>query len=155
MFRDAVNNGDRDWGKGAPVKTQHVYTGYAIVSPVVEEGEDVDPDAAEYHAVRLPIKITNRDNKNTVAQINQIKRIKLRNKPFWANLFELSTVRKTFGGGSAYVVQAKLGRETTDIEREMAMDLYMDITAGRVVEAGGDTDPEAKVAPETKGGLGV
>lgn len=150
MFRDAVNNGSREWGQGAPVKTQHVFTGYALVSPVVEEGEEAE---VEYQPVRLPIKITNRDNKNTVAQITQIKRIKLRNKPFWANLFNLSTVRKTFGGGSAYVVQAKLGRETTEEEREMAMALYTDVQAGRVVEAGDATEPT--VAPSTKGGLGV
>lgn len=150
MFREAVNNGDREWGQGAPVKTQHVYTGYALVFPVVEEGEEAE---VEYQPVRLPIKITNPDNKNTVAQINQLKRIRLRNKPFWANVFNLSTVRKAFRGGSAYVVQAKLGRETNEEERELAMALYLDVKQGNVVEAGDGND--ATVAPSTKGGLGV
>lgn len=152
MFREAVNNGDRDWGSGAPVKTQHVYTGYAITSPIVEEGEEVDPDDVEYQPVRLAIKITNRANKDTVEQIRQLKQIKLRNKPFWAKVFDLSTVRKTFGGGSAYVVQAKIGRDTTDEERERAFGLYADLQRGNVVEAGEET---VEAAPSTEGGLGV
>src|ERR1044072_3311414 len=75
QFRAAVNAGEKEWGQGAPIKTTHIYTGYAVVS--AEEGSE---DEVELQPVRLSIKITNRDNKNTVSTINSLKQMKLRNK---------------------------------------------------------------------------
>jgi hypothetical protein len=150
-FRAAVNAGEKEWGSGAPIKTTHIYTGYAIVS--AEEDSD---EETELQPVRLSIKITNRDNKNTVSTINSLKQMKLRNKPFWDRVFDLSTVKKSYGGGDAFAIQAKLGRTTTPEEREAAMELYHATMSGRVTDnsAKVETDEDASKV-DARGGLAV
>jgi hypothetical protein len=151
MFREAVNNGEREWGQGAPIKTTHIYTGYAVVS--AEEGSD---EEFELQPVRLSIKITNKDNKATVSTINSLKTMKLRNKPFWHKVFELSTERKTYGGGSAYAISAKLGRETSLEEREAAVELYNAVMAGRVSDNSVKAETAERAAEvDAKGGIEV
>lgn len=153
VFREQVNDPDhpREWEQGAPIKTTHIYTGYAVVS--AEEDSD---DEFELQPVRLSIKITNKDNKATVSTINSLKKMKLRNKPFWDRVFELSTERKTYGGGSAYAIQAKLGRTTTAEEREAATELYFAVQHGRVSDNSVKSETaDEEAATDAKGGLAV
>lgn len=149
-FRAAVNAGTREWGSGAPIKTTHIYTGYAVVS--AEEGSD---EEFELQPVRLSIKITNKDNKATVSAINSLKSMKLRNKPFWARLFDLSTQSKSYGSNDAFAINAKLGRETTEEERDAAMDLYHAVMSGRVTDNSAKAENDPVAEPESRGGLAV
>lgn len=152
-FRAQVNDPDhpREWGSGAPIKTTHIYTGYAVVS--AEEDSD---EEFELQPVRLAIKITNKDNKSTVSTINSLKQMKLRGKPFWDRLFDLSTVRKSYGGGDAYAIEAKLGRTTTEDEREAAMGLYNAVMSGRVSDNAVKAESaEREAQVDAKGGLAV
>jgi hypothetical protein len=153
VFKAEVNDPDhpREWGQGSLIKTTHIYTGYAVVS--AEEGSDQE---FELQPVRLSIKITNKDNKATVSAINSLKKMKLRNQPFWARLFELSTERKSYGGGDAYAINVKLGRATTDAEREEAMGLYHAVMSGRVTDNSAKAEAaEREGSTDAKGGLAV
>jgi hypothetical protein len=145
-FKERVNAKEIEWGKGPKISTTHNYTGLVLVSPTEDEDEDPEP-----MPVRLSLK---RTDMSAVRAINDLFRYKMRNQPFWARVFDLSTVKKT-GKGTYYNVAAKLGRETTDIEREMALDLAMAVTAGRVQDNSDTSNPDEKVAPKAEGALGI
>lgn len=151
-FRAAVNNEERQWESGPPIKTTHIYTGYAVVP--AEEGSE---DEFELQPVRLSIKVSNRSAKETISAINSLKNLKLRGKPFWDRVFDLSTKEQSFGGGDAYVINVKLGRQTTEDERQAAMELYQAVQAGRVQDNAEEAESAAatKVAPDAEGGLAV
>jgi hypothetical protein len=153
VHRAEVNDPDnpREWGSGALIKTTHIYTGLAVVS--AEEDSD---EEFELQPVRLSIKITNKDNKATVSTINSLKKMKLRGKVFWDKVFDLSTSRKSYGGGDAYAIEAKLGRLTTEEEREAAAELYFAVQTGRVSDNSVKAETaEAASEVDAKGGLSV
>jgi hypothetical protein len=101
-----------------------------------------------------------RSNKKAADKINTIRRAVLRGRPLWDKVFQLSTQRKSFPGGTSYVLNVKAGRNTTPEERDAAGDLAIALTAGRVVvnddSAAGPEGGTAPVAePDAKGGLAV
>lgn len=147
-FKERVNAKEIEWGKGPLVSTTHNYTGLVIVPAI--EGSD-EPD--ELQPVRLSLQ---RTNMPAVRKINSLKRMSLRNKPFWDKSFEFSTYRKSFNQGTAFLLNAKLGRETTAEERGMAAELAQAVVAGRVRsndEKAAAADAPAE--PDAKGGLEV
>jgi hypothetical protein len=151
QYRERVNRKEIEWEKGPLVSTTYNYTGYVIVPGI----EDDDPD--ELQPVRLSLQ---RSNKKAADKINTIRRSVLRGKALWDIVFEFSTARKTFTGGTSYVLNAKAGRKTTDEEKYAAAELAIALDAGRVSTTGepGDGsggDAPAAEAPDAKGGLAV
>lgn len=147
QFKKRVNAKEHAWGKGPIVSTSYNYIGLVIVPALADDPDDED---------RLePVQLTlQRSNKSAADKIGTIKRAQLRQKPFWENVFHLSTTERNFKGGDSYVVQAKLGRPTTGTEREQAMALAMAAQGGRTVANDSD-DPDATAAPKDTGGLGL
>lgn len=141
QFKAAVNNKEREWGKGPLISTTHVYTGLALV----EVGDEV-----EMQPVRLSLQ---RTNMSAVRTINSLKRMKLRNRPFWDKVFHFGTEKKTYAKGPAWNLVAKITRDTTAEERLAAVEVAQAVRAGRVKEAGAAEAPA--VEPDAKGGLGV
>lgn len=149
QYRERVNRKEIEWGKGPLVSTTYNYTGYVIV-PGIEED---DPD--DLQPVRLSVQ---RSNKKAADKINTIRRSVLRGKALWDIVFEFSTARKSFSGGTSYVLNAKAGRQTTDEEKLAAVELAIALDGGRVATSGepGDDSGAAPVAaPEAAGGLEV
>jgi hypothetical protein len=147
MFKERVNAKEIEWGRGPKISTTHNYTGYAIVPGVVDEDGEAQPD--EVSPVRLSLKRTDMES---VRRINSMFQMKMRNQPIWSRVLDLSTVEKTGKGAKYYGVGVKLGRVTTPEEREMALDLAVAVSQGRVTD---NDAAEAKVAPAAKGGLDV
>jgi len=123
-YKERVNNKEIEWGKGPLISTTHNYTGFALV----EVGGDVD---AEMQPVRLALQ---RTNMPAVRKINSLRHTFLRNRPFWERTFNLSTEKKTFPKGTAYLLSPKLGRQTTAEERLAAVELAQMVRAGRVTD---------------------
>jgi hypothetical protein len=144
QYKKRVNAKEHPWGKGPIVSTSYNYIGLVLVPAI--EGDPDDQDRLE--PVQLSLQ---RSNKSAADKIGTIKRAQLRQKPFWENVFHLSTVERSFKGGESYVVQVKLDRPTTNAEREQAMQLALAAQGGRTV-ANETGDPDATVEPEAKGG---
>ena len=146
-FKERVNNKEIPWGKGPLVSTTHNYTGLVVV-PAVGFKDERQP-------VRLSLQ---RTNMPAVRKFNSIKRAMLRNKPFWDIAFDLTTYRKSFDKGQAYLLNPKPGRQTTAEEREDAKNLALAVVGGRTVandEATADTPSAPAEEPDAKGGLGL
>lgn len=151
-FKERVNAKEIEWGSGPLVATTHNYSGYALVSPPAEADED---ESVEYQPVRLSLQRTNMD---AVRKLTTIKRSILRNKPFWDIVFDLSTFRKDFAKGPAYLLKVGIGRATEADEKAMAADLARAVIAGQVVSNETPDEDAAgapQVEPEAKGGLAV
>lgn len=147
QFKARVNAKEIEWGNGPLISTTHNYTGFVIVPG--EEGSD-EPD--ELQPVRLSLQ---RTNMPAVRKLNTLKRAMLRNKPFWDVVFELSSAKKAFAAGPAYLLNVKPGRKTSADEREEAKNLALAVAAGNVT-SNEDAEVEAPAeAPENKGGLSV
>lgn len=150
-YKARVNNKEIEWGKGPPISTTHNYTGLALVNVLDEDG--VETGEIEMQPVRLSLQ---RTNMPSVRKINSLKRMSLRNRPFWDKVFHLSTERKTFAKGTAFLLVPKLARDTTEAERLAAVELAQAVAAGRVTDnQAGDSAADAPVEPDAKGGLGV
>lgn len=147
-YKDRVNKKEIEWGKGPLVSTTHNFTGLAVVSAV--EGSD-EPD--ELQPVRLSLQ---RTNMPAVRKIITLRRSVLRNRPFWERAFELSTRKKDFDRGSAYLLEVKIGRETTADERTEAIELATAVAQGRVSDNQASESVADKPAePKAEGGLDV
>jgi hypothetical protein len=149
-YKARVNNKEIEWGKGPLISTTHNYTGLALVQLYDEDGEATE---VEMQPVRLSLQ---RTNMPSVRKINSLKKMSLRNRPFWDKVFHLSTERKTFAKGTAFLLVPKLTRDTTEEERIAAVELAQAVAAGRVVDnQAGDSATDTPVEPDAKGGLGV
>lgn len=147
QYKVRVNNKEIEWGRGPLVSTTYNYTGYVIV-PAVEGSEDEN----ELQPVRLTLQ---RSNKKAAEKINSIRRAVLRNRPLWDKVFDFSTSRKAFKGGTSYILNAKVGRDTTAEERQEAVQLAVALNDGRVAvnESGNEDAPPAPTAPAADGAL--
>jgi len=147
-YKERVNNKEIEWGKGPLVSTTHNFTGFAVVSPVEGEG-----DEPELQPVRLSLQ---RTNMPAVRKLLTLKKASLRNRPFWDKVFDLSTSRKQFTKGTAFLLEVKLGRDTTSDERAQAVELAQAVASGRVTDNAATAAADERGAePEAKGGLGV
>lgn len=144
VYKVRVNSKEIPWGSGPLVSTTYNYTGLAVVQPI--EGSE---DAPELQPVRLSLK---RTDVPTARKINSLVRMSLRNKPTWDRVFDLETFKKDFTKGPAYLVNAKLGRDTTSEEKELASELAIAAAAGRVQERGEHAEAAPAVEPDAKGG---
>jgi hypothetical protein len=143
-YKARVNNKEIEWGKGPLISTTHNYTGLALV--------EVDGET-EMQPVRLSLQ---RTNMPAVRKINSLKRMSMRNKPFWDKVFHLSTERKTFAKGTAFLLVPKLTRDTDEAERLAAVELAQAVAQGRVTDnQAGESAADAPAEPDAKGGLGV
>lgn len=139
-YKERVNNKEIEWGKGPLISTTHNYTGLALVND-------------EMQPVRLSLQ---RTNMPAVRKINSLKRMSMRNKPFWDKVFNLTTEKKQFPKGIAFLLVPKLTRETTDEERLAAVELAQAVAAGRVTDnQSGDSAADAPVEPAAKGGVAL
>lgn len=150
VYRDRVNRGEIEWGKGPLISTTYNYVGLVIPSPVEgDEDSEVEPQPVK-------LALTRRSNKVAIDKIGSLKRMTLRNKSFWDKTFEFSTSRKTFGNNVAYVVNVTLGRDTTPEEKQLASELAMAVIGGRVASNEEDAERGSqRVEPEAKGGIEV
>lgn len=147
-FKERVNAKEIPWGSGPLVSTTHNFTGLALVSP--PEGSDEDE---ELQPVRLSLQ---RTNVPAVRKLLTLKRASLRNKPFWDKTFDLSTTNKKFDRGNAYILNVRLGRDTTADEKAAAVELAQAVVAGRTrdnAEAAAEGDKPTE--PKAAGGLDV
>ena len=145
-FKERVNNKEIEWGRGPLISTTHNYTGLAVVS--APEGSD-EPD--ELQPVRLSLQRTQME---AVRKINSLYRMTLRGKPFWDKVFDLTTYKKPFASGPAYIVKPSIGRDSTAEERQLASELALATAGGRVTERGGDGDAPSQ-PKAAKGALDV
>jgi hypothetical protein len=149
-YKERVNNKEIEWGKGPQISTTHNYTGLALVHAIDDEGNETDE--IEMQPVRLSLQ---RTNMPAVRKINSLKKMSLRNKPFWERVFVLKTEKKTFAKGTAFLVQPKLGRATNAEEREEAGQLAIAVAHGRVSDNAEKAGGEERAEPEAKGGLPI
>lgn len=147
VYKARVNAKEIEWGHGPKVSTTHNYTGLVILPAAEgEEGDELQP-------VRLSLKRT--DN-GAVRKFNSLKRMSLRNKPFWEITFDLTTFKKEFKQGTSYLLALKPGRKTTADEREEAKNLALAVVGGRAVaNDDGQVDPEAAEPDTPKSALAV
>jgi hypothetical protein len=143
QFKAAVKNKEREWGNGPLISTTHNYTGLALV--------EVDGET-EMQPVRLSLQ---RTNMPAVRKINSLKRMSLRNRPFWDKVFSLSTERKAFAKGTAFLLVPKLTRDTSEQERLAAVELAQAVAQGRVTDNQAGESADRPAEPDAKGGLGV
>jgi hypothetical protein len=147
QYKKSANSGAIEWGKGPPISTTYNYTG--LVLPRAIEGED-DEDPM---FVRISFL---RSTKDAHTKLRQVKKTVLRNKPFWDVVFSFSTAAKEFGRNSAYVVNVKKSRATTDVERALAIELATAVAGGRVSDNAETAEAaSAPVAPDSNGGMEV
>ena len=144
-YKQRVNAKEIPWGSGPKISTTHNYTGYAIVPGLEGEEDDMSP-------VRLSLK---RGDMETVRRINSMFTMKMRNRPYYSYVLDLSTKVRTGKGNDYFGAEVKLGRETTAEEKELALELAQAVLQGRVTDNEASTGPEEKVAPDAKGGLSV
>lgn len=146
-YKDRVNRKEIPWGKGPKISTTHNYTGLALFSALEDSEDDVD-----VQPVRLSLQRTNME---AVRKINSMVQMKLRNQPVWSRVFDLGTAPKQFAQGRAHLLTVKLGRPTTEDERQEALEIAQAVLAGRVVANEEGNAPSEPVAPDANGGLGV
>lgn len=143
MFKKAVNNKEREWGKGAPISTTHNFTGLAVIPGVDGEEDELRP-------ARFSLQ---RTNNKAVSKWFTLKRSALRNRPFWDIVFDLGVEKVVYTRGTAYNLTVSKGRSTTPDERSLAAELAQVVMAGRVND---NSEPDAKTpAPNDNGGLAV
>lgn len=145
-YKRRANAKEISWGRGPRVSTTHNYTGYAI--PEGAEGVDVE----NLIPVRLSLK---RTDVPAARKINTLKRVMLRNKPFYDLVFDLWTEKKDWDKGSSHVINVSAGRQTTQEERTLALEIAQAATAQRVNIAGEDSYADAPSEPDARGGLDV
>lgn len=149
VYKERVNNKEIEWGKGPSISTTHNYTGIALVPVRDEDGNPTDE--VEMQPVRLSLQ---RTNMPAVRKINSLKKMSLRGQPFFNRVFNLSTERKSFAKGPAFLLVPKMGRETDIEERLAAADLAKLVRAGRVADNQASAD-DKPVEPAKNGGIGV
>jgi hypothetical protein len=148
QYARRVNEGEIEkWGSGPKISTTYNYTGLVLPSGAAAEDEEE----------ALPVRISFlRSTKEAHDKIDSLKRgTSLRRKPFWEVTFELESKNKSFGRNDSFIVNVRKGRNTTDEEKQLAVQLATAVMAGRTSsndEAGGDGPREA---PDAKGGLAV
>ena len=141
VYKARVNAGEIEWGKGPLISTTYNYTGL-----VLPEDEEDEPQ---------PVRISFlRSTKSAHDKLQTLKRATLRNKPFWEVVFSLETAEKTFGRNSAYIVNVKKSRPTTDAEKALAVEVALAVQGGRT-HGNDEAGQDKPVAPAATGGLEV
>lgn len=144
-YREAVNNGDREWESGPPIRTTYNFTGFVISG--LDEDEEPIP-------VRLSLMRTNAPAARKWATILDAV---LRGR-YWDSVFVLTTDQEKGGKGNFYTVNVKQTRKTTPEERQRAVQLALVLREQNVTIAGEDGLDESakpKVEPQSTGGLAV
>jgi hypothetical protein len=141
QYKERVNSGEIEWGKGPKVSTTYVYT----VLVLDEEGE------------RQPVRLSLlRSTKKASDKILTLKRGLFRAKPFWDKTFELQSAKAEFGRNTSYIINVKLGRDTDPDEKAEAVELATAVFGGRVADNADVAEAgSARVEPEAKGALAV
>lgn len=148
-YKERVRAGEIEWGHGPLISTTHNFTGFVIVPPE----EDDEEGESSFEPVRIALKRTD------VPMARKFVFLAFRQKPSkapWDFVYDLSTRRRDFTAGPAYLVEVKRGRSTTPEERQAAVELATLTKAGRV----GDNSTTAAnadtpVEPAAEGGLGL
>ena len=144
-YKERVNRKEIEWGKGPLISTTHNFTGFAVVSGVGDEPDELRP-------ARLSLQ---RTNMPAVRKWMTLKRSTLRSKPFWDLVFDLGTEKKSYSRGVAYNLKVGVGRPTTADERAEAVELARLVASGRVVDNAGDAADDSAPSPVDNGGLAV
>lgn len=139
-FKEAVNNGEREWGRGPAISTTHNFVGFVVG----EEGSAVP--------VRLSLMRTN------VPAAQKLKTFisRLSRAP-WDNVYVLTSEARTGRGKPFVVVTAERGRVAEPVERNAAVQLALSMRGdGTKVEfhEAEEAEPDEKPA-DREGGLEV
>ena len=141
-YKERVNAGEIEWGKGPKISTLFSYTGLVV-------NEELD----EPMPARIDFK---RTTKSAHDKLMTLKGATLRNRPFWDVVFELSTESKQFGRNEAFIVKVKKARDTTPDEKELATRVALAAIGGATQSNAEDAERgSAPAAPAAQGGLGV
>lgn len=148
QYKKRVNAGELEWGRGPQVSTTYNYTGLVLPPPLEGDDEEIEP---------MPVRISFlRSTKGAHDKLMTLKKATLRNKPFWNVVFTLSTASKAFGRNETYIVNVKKGRDTTDAEQLLAVEVAQAVVGGRTRDNAEQAEAgSAAVAPDAAGGLGV
>lgn len=142
QYKARVNAGEIEWGSGPKISTTYNYTG--LVIPPALDDEEPEP---------MPVRIGFlRTTKPAHDKLQTLKKATLRNKPFWAVVFELSTAVKTSGRHESFVVNVKKVRDSTPEEQQQATELALAVTRGNTRTNEDAEAPEAKAEPSTPKG---
>lgn len=147
QFKAKVNAGEMKWGSGPKISTTWNFTGLAIL-PGLDEGDDDELRPARISLQRAAVPAAN--------TWLRYKKSKLRRGAFWDATFDLTTEKKEFTRGKAFLPVVKFGRPTTSDERQLAFELAQAVAQNRVRD-NSDTaaDPEASAPSANEGALGV
>ena len=146
-YKERVNAGEIEWGKGPLVSTTYNYTG--LVLPTSIDGEDVEVEPMPVRQSFL------RTTKKAHDKLVMLKRSTMRNKSWWDAVFTFTTKEQTFGRNTAYVVEAKKARDTSAEEKALAVELASAVMQGRVGDNAESTADAPASEPQRKGGLAV
>lgn len=140
VYKERVNNKEIEWKSGPRISTTHNYTGLALID-------------GEMQPVRLSLK---RTDMPAVRKINSLKKMSMRNQPFFVKVFHFTTEKKTFTKGSAYLLSPSLLRDSTQDEMLAALELAQAVAGGRVVDNLATVESEGSApAPKAEGALDV
>lgn len=145
VYKRRANRKEIEWGHGPLVSTTHNFTGLALVSGVDDEPDELQP-------VRLSLQ---RTNVPMVGKWLTLNKSLGRNASFWDVVYDLSTFRKTFTQGPAFLLSVKKGRKTTAEEKALAVDLAQAVIAGRVADNATEAGDTNRQEVDAKGGLAV
>lgn len=146
QFKTRVNRKEIKWGHGPLVSTTYNFTGFVLA-------EDPETGETEYQPVRLSLQ---RSTKDAAGKWHMLRASKLRNKNWWDKTFLLDTAKKQFDGGSSFIVNVKLGRDTGAEEKTEAARLAIDMRRGNVVDnAESEGTADAPAEPDAKGGAAI
>lgn len=148
VFKKRVNNKEIEWGTGPRISTTHNFTGLVLISPL--EGSDEDD---ELQPVRLSLQRT--QSKVAGKWLTLLSALG-RSSSYWDVTWQLTTKRKDFASGPAYLLEVKKGRKTTNDERLLSVNLAQAVAGGRTVDNSEQVEGgERTSAPDAKGGLAV
>lgn len=143
-YKQAVNEGEKDWGKGPGISTTHNFVGYIVSAEEAPEGSD------------LPVRLSlMRSNVPAAGKLKQF--IKISKAP-WDNVYTLETELRSKGRNTWHAVKVTRGRHTDDREKLAAVKLARAARGADEVTYEGEVDAEGSAKPasdERKGGLEV
>jgi hypothetical protein len=144
-YKARVNAKEIPWGKGPLVSTTHNFTGFAIVPSLDEGGEP------EFQPARLSLKRT--DVPAAKKWLTTIR--SKRNTALWDFVYDLSTYKKEFTQGYAYLLNVKRARASDVAEKEFAVEIASAVVRGKVTDNSADVGAEKPAEPDAEGGLAV
>lgn len=137
QYKEAVNNGDKEWGKGPAISTTFNYVGYIL---------EQDPDELGNVPVRFSLM---RTSAPTARAINTL--VGLLRHP-WDAALEIRAEKRSSNGRDYHRFAAAQARPTSDDEKVAAISLAQQLLAAEEIALAGDAGAEKAAKPVAKEG---